>query len=100
MKMTGFHRLALAFAIAFSATAVQVQLPDGPGKDTTAAICGNCHGLDVVTGYHLDKQGWTDIISKMIDQGAQGTPDQFNSILTYLVKNFGTAPAAASVNVN
>jgi competence protein ComEA len=100
MKMTVFFRLALALPIALSTAAAQGQLPDGPGKEATAAVCGNCHGLDVVTGYHLDKQGWTDIISKMIDQGAQGTPDQFNSILTYLVKNFGVAPAAGSINVN
>jgi competence protein ComEA len=100
MKITRFHRLALALPLVFSAAAAQAQLPDGPGKETTAAICGNCHGLDVVTGYHLDKQGWTEIISKMIDQGAQGTPDQFNSILAYLVKNFGAAPAAGSINVN
>jgi len=100
MMMNGFHRLALALPIAFSAIAAQAQLPDGPGKETTLAVCGNCHGVDVIAGYHLDKQGWTDMISKMIDQGAQGTEDQFNSILVYLVKNFGTAPVSGSINVN
>jgi competence ComEA-like helix-hairpin-helix protein len=100
MNMNRFYRLALTLVIAFSAFAAQAQLPDGAGKETMIAICGNCHGVDVITGYHLDKQGWTDMISKMIDQGAQGSEQQFNSILAYLIKNFGTGPVAASINVN
>lgn len=75
------------------------QLPDGPGKEVLQQVCGHCHDAAVVAGYHLGKDGWTDTISKMIDQGAEGTDAQFNAILTYLVKNFGPE-TATKVNIN
>lgn len=75
------------------------QLPDGPGKDVTQQVCGKCHDAAVVAGYHLATEGWTDTISKMIDQGAEGTDAQFNAILQYLVKNFGPENAS-KINVN
>jgi competence protein ComEA len=74
------------------------QLPEGPGKDVTEQVCGNCHDAAVVASYHLGTDGWTDTISKMIDQGAQGTDAQFAAILNYLVKNFG--PESAKININ
>lgn len=80
-------------------TPVWAQLPDAPGRDVTLRLCGNCHEINVITGYHQSKQAWTDIIAKMIEKGAEGTDDEFNTVLNYLVKNFGpkininTAPA-------
>jgi competence protein ComEA len=74
------------------------QLPDGPGKDVTEQVCGKCHDAAVVAGYHQGSEAWTDTISKMIDQGAEGSDAQFAAILNYLVKNFG--PENAKINVN
>ncbi len=92
-------RLILACAAALSSSALWAQLPDGPGRDATMDVCGKCHDVGVVTGYHLTKQGWTDIISQMIEKGAEGTDAQLNAVLEYLTKNFGPA-AAAHINVN
>ena len=74
------------------------QLPDGPGKATTERVCANCHNIDVVTGHRQGREEWTSTIQKMIDAGADGTPDEFKEILEYLVKNFGPAPAPINVN--
>ena len=41
---------------------------------------------------------WIATIQKMIETGAEGTPEQFKEVLDYLAKNFG--PAAPSINVN
>jgi competence protein ComEA len=75
------------------------QLPDGPGKDVTVKICGNCHDIDVIAGYHQGKQAWSGMIAQMIEKGAEGTEDEFNAVLDYLVKNFGPS-ATAKVNIN
>ena len=52
---------------------------------------------EIIKGYHQDSATWSHVISQMIDQGLrrEGTDDQFNAILAYLVKNFGPP-----VNVN
>jgi competence ComEA-like helix-hairpin-helix protein len=81
-------------------SAAWAQFPDGPGKDLTIQLCGKCHDANVVTGYHMGTQGWTDMISQMIDHGAEGTDAQFSSVLAYLVKNFGPPGASTTVNVN
>jgi competence protein ComEA len=94
--MTMNFRITLILAL--SAAPVFAQLPDGPGKATTQRVCANCHELDIVTGHRQGREEWTSTIQKMIDAGAEGTPDEFKEILEYLVKNFG--PAAPSVNVN
>ena len=39
-----------------------------------------------------DKQGWEEIITKMVGFGAQGTDDEFTEILDYLTKNFPPKP--------
>jgi len=95
-----FSKAALACLIwgLFGAVA-WAQIPDGPGRDVTVKLCGNCHEVEVVKQYHLGKDGWTDTISKMIEKGAEGTDDQFNTVLNYLVKNFGpTIPDPINVN--
>jgi competence protein ComEA len=87
---TRFHKVALACLIWGSAgMAAWAQMPDGAGKDVTVKLCGNCHDVEVVKQYHLEKSGWTDTISQMVEKGLEATDDQLNTILTYLVKNFG-----------
>jgi competence protein ComEA len=99
MRTRFSHLLFACLVWLGAASAAWAQLPEGPGKDLLVKICGNCHGADVVTGYSQSKEAWTDTISKMIEQGAEGTDEQFNTILAYLVKNFGPNPPAP-VNVN
>lgn len=85
----------VAIAGLFLVPAAFAQLPDGPGKDVLQKVCGSCHEPDVVSQYRKSSKDWTDMISRMIEQGAEGTDEQFNTILAYLVKNFGP-----QVNVN
>ena len=89
-------RFSLPLALAL-ATAAYAQLPDGPGKDAVVQVCGMCHGAEVVAGHHQSRDEWVSIIQKMITEGAEGTEEQFNAVLTYLVKNFGPA---TRINLN
>jgi competence protein ComEA len=77
----------------------KAELPDGPGKAEIIRICGKCHSPEKATSLHQDEDGWTDTISKMVKMGAQGTDDEFNTVLAYLTKNFGPQ-SAMPVNIN
>jgi competence ComEA-like helix-hairpin-helix protein len=95
----GISRFQIASLLLFCASApAWGQLPDGAGKDTLLKVCSTCHNADVVQGYNQGKDAWSDTISQMIQRGAEGSEDQFNAILDYLVKNFG--PRSAGTNVN
>jgi competence protein ComEA len=64
------------------------QLPDGPGKATTQKICSGCHAAEIVIGRHETKDGWEQIVGKMVSNGANGTDDEFNEVIDYLAAHF------------
>lgn len=64
------------------------QLPDGPGKATMQKICSGCHAPEIVLGRRDTKEGWAQVVSSMVDRGANGTDDEFNTIIDYLATNF------------
>jgi competence protein ComEA len=72
--------------------------PAGPGKAIFLQTCSNCHTPENVLGHNLDSDGWTDLLNRMIQFGAQGSDEDFGSILTYLTTNFGPAPAKVNIN--
>jgi competence protein ComEA len=86
--------LVTAAPLAF---AQKAQLPDGPGKETTQRICGACHGVEIVIGRKMDKEGWTQLVISMVQRGAQGTDDEFSEIVDYLTANFSPD---SKININ
>ena len=64
------------------------QLPDGPGKAATQKVCSGCHAAEIVLGRHETRERWEEIVSNMVDKGANGTDDEFNAIIDYLAANF------------
>jgi hypothetical protein len=87
--------LAIPFLLAFPLTIAMAQsgsnsprLPDGPGKATTQKICSGCHAAEIVIGRHETKDGWEQIVAKMVDHGANGTDDEFNEVIDYLAVHF------------
>ncbi len=91
--------LALAMLAVFVPVApAQTQYPDGPGKATFLKICSNCHAPDNVIGKGLSADDWTEVLNKMIQNGAQGTDDEFGAILDYLSTNFPPIPDKVNVN--
>ena len=87
------------FAAILSAAA---DLPDGAGKAETSRICSQCHSLDQAISLRQGQAGWTGTISKMMNLGAQGSADDFDRILSYLVKFYGASesPTEAQPNSN
>lgn len=86
-KLLALSSVCLLTNLAFARSNAS-QLPDGPGKETTEKICSGCHAAEIVLGHRDTKQGWTQIVSDMVDKGANGTDAEFNTIIDYLAAHF------------
>ena len=85
--------IALLCAASLAQSAV---LPDGTGKAETVKLCGRCHSLDQAVSLRQEQAGWAETISKMVNLGAQGSEDDLNTVLNYLVKFYGPGPGAGA----
>jgi hypothetical protein len=85
-----YTRIALLSLTAFIPLSAQEQLPEGDGKKLVEKICNDCHGPETYTGKKRTKEQWDKVIQSMIDKGAEGTDAEFDKIVAYLTKYFGT----------
>src|SRR5215472_4280955 len=91
-------KLCLLFCVSIFIASAQ-QWPDGPGKEATLQLCSQCHKPDVIQEHRQSRDDWKASIQKMISAGAEGTPDQFSSVLEYVAKNFGPAAGGSTAAV-
>lgn len=82
------------FAVQCFASSSPSRLPDGPGKATVEKICSGCHPAEIVLGRQDTKEGWAQLVSDMVDKGANGTDAEFNTIINYLATHFPKHSAA------
>lgn len=82
-----------------TSAAAQGQLPEGPGKDLTIRVCGTCHEAQRSAAVRLTREGWQDVIAKMVTLGAKATEDEQKQILDYLSEHF-KGEAARPLNLN
>jgi competence ComEA-like helix-hairpin-helix protein len=75
--------------LACAADDAMKSMPDGPGKDALVKMCSQCHGTDNIRKLRLDKDGWADQVSDMLDRGAQGSDADIAAVTDYLAANFG-----------
>lgn len=66
----------------------QTQLPDAPGKDVMVRICGTCHEAQRSAALRLTREGWEEVVAKMVALGAKGTEEEMKQVLEYLATNF------------
>jgi cytochrome c5 len=72
-----------------------VELPDGDGKAIATENCQACHKLTNLTKAHKSLDDWKETVQTMIDRGANVSPDQVDTLVQYLAKNFGPKDASA-----
>jgi cytochrome c5 len=72
-----------------SAAATRVALPGGPGKELVETRCALCHDLERVA-VKRQKGNWPSIVANMVTRGAPATPDEAQTIVTYLATQFGS----------
>jgi len=85
----------LVMILASVLSAQKSALPDGPGKDVVQRVCAQCHAVEVFTVKGNTRDGWTQVVTEMVARGAQGSDDDFGTVVDYLTANF-----PPKVNVN
>ena len=73
-------------------------LPDGPGKDTVASICGGCHALNRL-GAGYTPEGWRMVVRMMLNFDVPIPEDQLATVTDYLVRAFPERPRPTAVIV-
>ncbi len=77
----------------------QTPLPEGKGKDETIRVCGTCHPPERGASVRLTREGWQDVIAKMVTLGAKGTDQELELVLEYLATHYkGDAPKPLNLN--
>jgi quinoprotein glucose dehydrogenase len=66
-------------------------LPEGNGKELVIRMCTTCHGTAVFAKMRLGRAGWEDEVAAMVERGAAGTEQEIQTVVDYLVRNFGPA---------
>jgi competence ComEA-like helix-hairpin-helix protein len=82
-------------------------LPDSAGREVTAKVCLDCHEASRFRKVRLGHDEWEHEVGLMIDNGAKATDEEVETIVAYLVENFGpkskiqvnTAPVEELKNV-
>jgi competence protein ComEA len=80
------HRLAFVLLVL---PAWAQELPPGPGRDTFADVCSQCHTLSRPMDLRKTRAEWQATIDRMAAKGAPASAEQFEAIVNYLTKNFG-----------
>jgi mono/diheme cytochrome c family protein len=92
---------AAAAAVATPNAPVQVkkvELPEGDGKAIAIQNCQDCHRLTNLQKARKSLDDWRDTVQLMIDRGANLPADQVETLVQYLAKNFGPAPASSGAD--
>jgi competence protein ComEA len=66
----------------------QDRFPESTGKAPLLKVCSNCHTAESVVQSLRTRQEWSDVVDQMSRYGAEATDQEFDQILTYLVKHF------------
>lgn len=64
------------------------RFPAGDGRDVTLRVCSQCHSPDSAADQQLDAAGWQNLVTQMVETGAEMTPQEFDQIVRYLTKAF------------
>ena len=103
MTIRGFlagTALAIAFSVAGVLTGhAQDQLPEAPGKDQVVTVCGKCHEPQRVAALRLTREGWEEVVAKMVSLGAKASDDELKQITEYLAEHF-KGEVAKPINMN
>jgi hypothetical protein len=58
------------------------------GKSLLQSRCTVCHSLSRVTSRQETADGWKSVVDKMINNGAQLTPQEEQTLVTYLAQTY------------
>lgn len=91
--------IGVSLVLVAATASAQGQLPDAPGKDAMVKVCGGCHEPQRSASLRLTREGWQEVIAKMVALGAKGTDEELAQVLDYLATNF-KGEALRPLNLN
>src|SRR5258707_12187256 len=68
--------------------AMAATMPEGPARELTVKVCGQCHEPQRSGSLRLTREGWEGVVAKMVGLGARATDAEFEPITDYLATNF------------
>lgn len=74
-------------------------MPEGPSRELTVRVCAACHEPQRAASVRLTREGWEEVVAKMVGLGAKGTDEELAQVTAYLAENFkGEAPKPINLN--
>ena len=74
-------------------------LPEGPDRELTVRVCAACHEPQRAASVRLTREGWQEVVGKMVGLGAKGTDEEIARVTDYLAEHF-KGEAARPINMN
>lgn len=84
---------SIALILSSVPLAAQNQLPESEGKKVVERICNQCHSPENYTRTKHTEDEWETIVDNMVERGATGTDNEFETVVLYLARNFGKVKA-------
>lgn len=74
-------------------------MPEGAHRELTVRVCAACHEPQRAASVRLTREGWQDVVAKMVGLGARATDEELAKVTDYLAENFkGEAPKPINMN--
>jgi competence protein ComEA len=74
-------------------------MPEGPNRELTVRVCAACHEPQRAASVRLTREGWQDVVAKMVGLGAKATDEELAKVIDYLAENYkGEAPRPVNLN--
>ena len=74
-------------------------MPEGPNRELTVRVCAGCHEPQRAASIRLTREGWQEVVAKMVGLGAKGTDEEIAKVTDYLAENY-KGEAARPINMN
>ncbi len=86
----------LICGLCLSGEAFGQALPDGKGKAEFIHNCTACHRADMVTRLKKTPEEWRKSVDDMAARGTDGTREDLDNVVLYLVTNYGTGDSSSA----
>jgi competence protein ComEA len=60
-----------------------------PSAELFVQMCNRCHDAARITAIRRTKTEWEEVLMKMIERGAQGSEEEFETVFAYLRRHYG-----------
>lgn len=74
------------------------EVPEKEGKELVQRACGQCHSFDVVISQPHSREEWTEVVARMIGNGARLSDDEYNLIIDYLSTHYAPSVSKRPAN--